>query len=152
MDLLGLAGGDPDAREALARDMLANFRQRGISMSLVFLDEADRDYDQPGKDSHRHLEAGAVETALVGKAAYAFSGRRQSLEGLIVRLAPVDLVLVIADEPPDLPFRIEMREAGATLLSAPLGDIASHTFSTSQLDELCAAIMDATSRDKSRSK
>lgn len=152
MDLLGLAGADPDAREALARDLLSNFRECGISMSLVFLDDADRDYDQPGKDSHRHLEAGAVETALVGKSVYAFSGRRPDLGGLIARLAPVDLVLVIADKPPDVPLWVEICSAGATLFSVPSGESRSHTFSTGQMDALCAAIMDATSRDKSRSK
>ena len=52
--------------------------------------------DQPGKDSHRHAEAGAEQVLLAGPRGYALFGRHQTPDpaGLLALLAPVDLVLV----------------------------------------------------------
>jgi molybdopterin-guanine dinucleotide biosynthesis protein B len=54
--------------------------------------------DQPGKDSHRHREAGAHEVLVAGAGRWALlretAGDEPTLPELLARLDPVDLVLV----------------------------------------------------------
>jgi molybdopterin-guanine dinucleotide biosynthesis protein MobB len=148
--IVGLGGSDPEARDALAVKLLAALKKRGGAVSLVFLDEAEREYDQPGKDSHRHLQAGAVEAALVGRHAYAISaGPPATLETMLARLAPVDLVLVIAEKLPRLPIWIELDGERVRFFSDQLGGTELHTFSIEQVDMLCDAVKTATPQDKS---
>jgi molybdopterin-guanine dinucleotide biosynthesis protein MobB len=57
------------------------------------------DVDQPGKDSHRHRVAGATEVLLASRNRFALMHELReegepTLEALLQKLSPVDLVLV----------------------------------------------------------
>lgn len=97
--ILGIVGwknsGKTTLVEALAREMTA----RGLRVSTVKHAHHAFDIDVPGKDSHRHREAGAHEVIVASGARWALMHELRGapeppLEELIAKLAPCDLVLV----------------------------------------------------------
>ncbi len=99
MKIFGLSGWSGGGKTTLMVALLEELSGRGFTVSTIKHAHHDFDIDQPGKDSYRHRSAGAREV-LVG------SGRRwalmhelrdapePSLDALLERLAPVDLVLI----------------------------------------------------------
>jgi molybdopterin-guanine dinucleotide biosynthesis protein MobB len=79
--------------------LVSDITARGFSVSTVKHAHHSFDVDQPGKDSHRHREAGAHEVLLASKHRIALmtelrGSDEPSLEDLLARLSPVDLVLI----------------------------------------------------------
>lgn len=98
MRVLGLTGWSGSGKTTLLTSLIPLFRARGLSVSTVKHAHHGFDLDQPGKDSHRHRQAGAREV-LVGSATrwallHENDGPEPSLPELLSRLSPVDLVLV----------------------------------------------------------
>lgn len=99
MKIFGLSGWSGGGKTTLMVALLEELSARGFTVSTIKHAHHDFDIDQPGKDSYRHRSAGAREV-LVG------SGRRwalmhelrdapePTLEALLTRLDPVDLVLI----------------------------------------------------------
>ena len=95
MRVLGLAGWSGSGKTTLLTALLPLLRARGLHISTVKHAHHGFDLDHPGKDSHRHREAGAHEVLLVGDARWALLHEGTApLTELLARLDPVDLVLV----------------------------------------------------------
>jgi molybdopterin-guanine dinucleotide biosynthesis protein B len=99
MRIIGLAGWQGSGKTTLLAKVIPCLVARGRTVSTVKHAHAGFDIDQPGKDSHTHRMAGATEV-LVGSArrfalVHELRGAPEpSLEELLARLAPVDLVIV----------------------------------------------------------
>lgn len=99
MRVIGLVGSSGSGKTTLLAAMLPLLRAQGLSVSTVKHSHHAVDLDQPGKDTWRHREAGAVETLLVSASRWALLHELRdtpepALPELLARLAPVDLVLV----------------------------------------------------------
>ena len=99
MRVYGVIGWKNAGKTGLVERLVTEITGRGFTVSTVKHAHHSVDVDQPGTDSYRHREAGASEVLLA-------SGQRialmQELRGvpqpllsdLLVRLSPVDLVLI----------------------------------------------------------
>ncbi len=98
MLLFGIAGRSGAGKTTLITRLLPLFRQQGLSVSTIKEGRPGLDLDRPGKDSHRHREAGAAEVMLVsGGRTFLMADHGAApppLAALAARLRPVDLVLV----------------------------------------------------------
>jgi len=99
MRVFGLAGWSGSGKTTLVARLIPEFARRGLSVSTVKHAHHAFDVDTPGKDSYEHRRAGAAEVLV--SSAHRFALMRElrgapepTLEDLLARLAPVDLVLV----------------------------------------------------------
>ncbi len=97
--MLGIVGRSGSGKTTLIVALIGLLRARGLRVSTVKHTHHAVDLDRPGKDSWLHREAGAHEVLLAGEARWALLHERRdagaaSLESLLARLQPVDLVLV----------------------------------------------------------
>ena len=77
--------------------VLPLLRAAGLRVSTIKHAHHGMDLDVPGKDSHRHRQAGAEEVLVVGGQRWALlaeAAHAPDPVALAARLAPVDLVLV----------------------------------------------------------
>ena len=99
MHVYGITGWKNAGKTGLTERLVAEFTGRGMTVSTVKHTHHGVDLDRPGKDSHRHREAGAAEVLLVSPGRWALLHETRDapeppLTDLLPRLAPVDLVLV----------------------------------------------------------
>jgi molybdopterin-guanine dinucleotide biosynthesis protein B len=99
MKLFGLAGWSGSGKTTLMRALLPELIGRGVTVSTVKHAHHSFDVDQPGKDSYEHRRAGANEVMVASAHRWALmrelrGAAEPSLEALIARMAPVDLLLV----------------------------------------------------------
>lgn len=96
--VLGIVGSSGAGKTTLIVALLPLLRARGLSVSTVKHAHHGFDIDRPGKDSHRHREAGAHEVLVASTQRWILMhenpGSEPDLDTLLNRLAPVDLVLV----------------------------------------------------------
>lgn len=99
MKILGLGGWSGAGKTTLLSKLIPELIRRGISVSTMKHAHHGFDVDQPGKDSHRHRAAGAAQVAVASRTRWALmtelrGAPEPTLEALLARLDPVDLVLV----------------------------------------------------------
>lgn len=99
MRIYGVAGWKNAGKTGLMERLVAEITSRGFSVSTVKHAHHSFDVDHEGKDSFRHRVAGATEVLLASRSRFALmhelrDSEEPSLETLLARLAPVDLVLV----------------------------------------------------------
>jgi molybdopterin-guanine dinucleotide biosynthesis protein B len=100
MHVIGFAGWSGSGKTTLLTAVMPLLRAQGLRLSTVKHAHHGFDMDRPGKDSFRHREAGAREVLVVGGSRWALlhearpEAAEPTLEALLARLAPVDLVLV----------------------------------------------------------
>ena len=99
MKRFGIAGWSGSGKTTLVRKLVPELIRRGISVSTVKHAHHDFDVDRPGKDSYEHRAAGAKEVMVASSVRWALmhEGRGQaepSLDELVARMAPVDLILI----------------------------------------------------------
>jgi molybdopterin-guanine dinucleotide biosynthesis protein B len=98
MQVFGVTGASGSGKTTLIVAMLPRLRAAGIAVSTIKHAHHGFDMDRPGKDSHRHREAGAREVLVAGPGRWALlhenDGAEPLLADLLKRLAPVGLVLV----------------------------------------------------------
>ena len=99
MRVYGVTGWKNAGKTGLMERLVAEFTARGMSVSTIKHAHHAVDVDQKGTDSYRHREAGAREVVLASAKRFAVmhelrDAEEPTLEALIARLAPVDLVLV----------------------------------------------------------
>lgn len=98
MKVYGVIGWKNSGKTSLMERLVAEITGRGFTVSTVKHVHHDVDLDQPGKDSHRHRQAGASEVVLASAHRFALMrehrGPEPELPAILARLAPVDLVLV----------------------------------------------------------
>jgi molybdopterin-guanine dinucleotide biosynthesis protein B len=99
MRAFGLAGWSGSGKTTLVTRLVPALVRRGLTVSTVKHAHHEFDIDQPGKDSHRHREAGATEVLISSVRRWALmhenrGAREPTLDELLRHMSPVDLVLV----------------------------------------------------------
>ena len=99
MRLYGVTGRKNAGKTTLVERLVRELTGRGLTVSTIKHAHHTTDIDQPGRDSHRHREAGAGEVLLVSAARWALMHENRdapepSLADLAPKLGPCDLVLV----------------------------------------------------------
>ncbi len=99
MRVYGVTGWKNAGKTGLMERLVAEITGRGFTVSTVKHAHHSFDVDQPGRDSHRHRMAGASEVLLASGQRVALmqelrGAPEPSLEALLARLSPVDLVLI----------------------------------------------------------
>ncbi|WP_299691386.1 molybdopterin-guanine dinucleotide biosynthesis protein B [uncultured Tateyamaria sp.] len=99
MRVFGVVGWKNAGKTGLMERLVSDITARGFSVSTVKHAHHSFDVDHPGKDSHRHRVAGANEVLLASRQRVALmqelrGADEPSLDDLLARLSPVDLVLV----------------------------------------------------------
>jgi molybdopterin-guanine dinucleotide biosynthesis protein B len=99
MRIFGLAGWSGSGKTTLLTALIPELIARGITVSTIKHAHHAFDIDQPGKDSWRHRQAGASEVMIASERRWALlhelRGQPElSLDDLVARMSPVDLVLV----------------------------------------------------------
>ncbi len=95
----GIAGWSGSGKTTLVRRPVPELIGRGLAISTVKHAHHDFDIDRPGKDSYEHRAAGAKEVMVASSVRWALihEGRGESepsLDDLVQRMAPVDLILI----------------------------------------------------------
>lgn len=98
-NVIGFTRLGANGMSALVPDLVEWFWLEGLTVSVVKHASAGFDLDQPGKRSFLLREAGAQEVFLVGSQRWVLmreyrDSSEPTLESLLARLAPSDLVLV----------------------------------------------------------
>lgn len=99
MKVWGVVGWKNSGKTGLMERLVSEFVRRGIRVSTVKHAHHAFDVDQPGRDSHRHRQAGASEVLLSSRQRWALMAELRGadepdLDALLSKLSPVDLVLV----------------------------------------------------------
>lgn len=99
MRLYGVTGWKNAGKTGLMERLVTEITGRGLTVSTVKHAHHSFDVDHPGKDSYRHRHAGASEVILASRNRIAHmvelrGAAEPTLDDLLVRLAPVDLVLI----------------------------------------------------------
>ncbi|MGR3509602.1 MAG: molybdopterin-guanine dinucleotide biosynthesis protein B [Sulfitobacter sp.] len=99
MRLYGVVGWKNAGKTGLMERLVTEITGRGFSVSTVKHAHHSFDVDHPGKDSHRHRVAGAREVLLASRNRFALMHElhgedEPTLEMLLAKLSPVDLVLI----------------------------------------------------------
>ncbi len=99
MKVFGLAGYSGSGKTTLLERLVPALITRGLSVSVIKHAHHDFDIDRPGKDSFRHRQAGACEVLIASGHRWALMHELRgeaepTLGELLIRLSPVDLVLV----------------------------------------------------------
>jgi molybdopterin-guanine dinucleotide biosynthesis protein B len=99
MKVFGLRGWSGSGKTTLLVTLIPELTARGLTVSTVKHAHHGFDLDRPGKDSYRHREAGATEVMIAAAGRWALlhehrAAAEPTLDDLLKRLTPVDLVLV----------------------------------------------------------
>ena len=99
MRVFGITGRKNAGKTTLTEKLVAEFTARGYRVSTVKHAHHATDVDQPGRDSHRHREAGAVEVVLASSNRWALMHELRGdtppeLSDHLQVMSRVDLVLV----------------------------------------------------------
>lgn len=99
MRIYGIVGFKNAGKTGLMERLVTDITGRGFSVSTLKHAHHNFDIDQPGKDSHRHRQAGAHQVLLASRARWALMTELRNtdeppLADLLTQLAPIDLVLV----------------------------------------------------------
>ena len=99
MRVFGLAGWSGSGKTTLLTKLIPEITGRGLTVSTVKHAHHEFDVDKPGKDSWLHRQAGASEVMVASSRRFALmhelhEAPEPSLDALIARMAPVDLLLV----------------------------------------------------------
>jgi len=97
MKVIGFVGSSGSGKTTLIAKIVPLLKQRGLRVSTIKHAHHGFDMDRPGKDSHQHREAGAEEVMVVSGERWALMRELQaepSLDELLSRMAPVDVVLI----------------------------------------------------------
>ncbi|WP_375228913.1 molybdopterin-guanine dinucleotide biosynthesis protein B [Roseobacter sp. S98] len=99
MKIYGVVGWKNAGKTGLMERLVTEITGRGVSVSTVKHAHHVFDVDHKGKDSYRHRQAGATEVLLASRKRFALMHELRdedelTLDELLAKLAPVDLVLI----------------------------------------------------------
>lgn len=99
MKVFGLCGHSGSGKTTLMVKLVPLLVAHGLRVSTIKQANAGFDADKPGKDSYEHRAAGAKEVLVASAKRWAlmheYRGEAElSMEQLLARMSPVDLVLV----------------------------------------------------------
>ncbi|MEE9313693.1 MAG: molybdopterin-guanine dinucleotide biosynthesis protein B [Rhizobiaceae bacterium] len=116
--VFGVTGWKNSGKTTLVCKLVSEFTARGFRVSTVKNAHHNFSIDTKGTDSYAHREAGAGEVALVSDKRWVLmhevqsNGAMPSLETILGKLAPCDLVLVEGFKKSAIP-KIECRREGS---------------------------------------
>lgn len=95
MRLMGVIGHKDAGKTTLTAALVAELSRRGLRVSTLKRTHHALDLETPGTDTHRHREAGAAQVVLASDRRLALLEEvaSPSLDQLLARLAPCDVVL-----------------------------------------------------------
>jgi molybdopterin-guanine dinucleotide biosynthesis protein MobB len=127
MKTVGIVGRKDSGKTHLVVRLVGELRRRGLSVSTIkHTHHHDVEFDVPGKDSWRHREAGAREVIVASDRGWCLvnagdaDATPPTLDSLLARLAPCDLVLVEGYKGFSAHPRIEVYRPRAGQPSEPL--------------------------------
>jgi len=99
MKVMGIVGWSGSGKTSLLVALVPLLKARGLTVSTMKHAHHRFDVDSPGKDSHRHREAGASEVLVVTSSRWVLMHENReepepAIEDLIQRMTPVDLLLI----------------------------------------------------------
>ena len=99
MKLIGLAGWSGAGKTTLLMRVIPLLIARGLTVSTIKHAHHSFDVDVPGKDSHRHREAGATEVLVSSGKRFALMHELREeaewpLADLLRKMSPVDLLII----------------------------------------------------------
>jgi len=99
MKIFGVVGWKNNGKTGLMERLVSEITARGFSVSTIKHAHHSFDIDHQGKDSYRHRQAGALEVLLTSRSRWALMSENRddlepTLEAMLKRLNPVDLVLI----------------------------------------------------------
>lgn len=99
MEVMGIVGWSGSGKTSLVVAILPILTGHGFEVSTMKHAHHRFDVDKPGKDSFRHREAGASEVLVVTSSRWVLMHESReepepSIESLIERMTPVDLLLI----------------------------------------------------------
>ena len=99
MKVWGITGWKNSGKTGLMERLITEFSARGLKVSTLKHAHHTFDVDHEGRDSYRHRAAGASEVLLSSRNRWALMHEMRgedeaSMEMLLAKLSPVDLVLV----------------------------------------------------------
>ena len=97
--VFGFAGWSGSGKTTLIEQVIAHLAADGVRVALIKHAHHGFDIDHPGKDSHRHREAGATEVMISSAKRWAIMHELRGAPELglaeaLARLSPCDLVLI----------------------------------------------------------
>jgi molybdopterin-guanine dinucleotide biosynthesis adapter protein len=95
----GFAGWSGSGKTTLVEKLIPRFVQGGLRVSLIKHAHHNFDVDTPGKDSHRHRQAGASEILVTSSRRWVLmhelrGAQEPSFDEQVKRVSPCDLLLV----------------------------------------------------------
>jgi molybdopterin-guanine dinucleotide biosynthesis protein B len=99
MKVFGFAGWSGSGKTTLIEQLIPRFVAHGLTVSLIKHAHHSFDVDKPGKDSHRHREAGCQEVLVASGKRWVLMHELRgevepTLEEQIARISPCDLLLI----------------------------------------------------------
>lgn len=99
MKMFGLVGWSGSGKTTLMEQLIPELTGRGVSVSTMKHTHHTFEIDKPGKDSFKHRMAGATQVAVLSSARWALVHELRgtpepSVDEMIAKMAPVDLVLI----------------------------------------------------------
>jgi molybdopterin-guanine dinucleotide biosynthesis protein B len=122
MKVFGIAGYSGSGKTTLLEKMIPVFIVEGLKVSVVKHAHHRFDVDRPGKDSHRHREAGAAEVLISGGERWVLmhelrGAAEPTLDQLLKKFSPCDIVLVEGFKSQPFPkLEVHRQVAGKPLL------------------------------------
>ena len=122
MKVFGFAGWSGSGKTTLIEQLIPRFVQQGLRVSLIKHAHHTFDVDHPGKDSHRHRQAGASEILVTSSRRWVLmhelrGAAEPGLDGQLERLSPCDLVIVEGFKRAPIPkLEVWRRATGEPLL------------------------------------
>ena len=123
MKVIGVVGWKNNGKTTLVVRLVAHLAALGYRVSTVKHAHHEVDLDRPGKDSHRHREAGAGEVMLATSRRWALIHELRDepeppLDQLLARMSPADVVVVEGFKRfPHPKIEVHRRERGTPLLA-----------------------------------
>jgi molybdopterin-guanine dinucleotide biosynthesis protein B len=120
MKIFGFAGYSGSGKTTLIEKLIPIFNEAGLDVSLIKHAHHDFDVDQPGKDSYRFRQAGAIEVLVSSDKRWALM-HELSVESTphlsehLKRLSPCDIVLVEGYKNEQIP-KLEVRRNASPVL------------------------------------
>lgn len=166
MRLFGLAGWSGSGKTTLMARLLPVLIGHGFAVSTLKHAHHRFDIDQPGKDSHTHREAGATEVMVASTSRWALmhelrDAPEPSVEDLVSRMSPVDLVLIEGFKRHAHPkLEVWRRANGKPLLypedghvvaiatDSPLGDCPLPRFDLDDVEAIARFVIESTGLDQ----
>lgn len=143
MKLMGIVGWRNAGKTTLVENLVRCFSLSGYEVSTLKHAHHAFDIDHPGKDSYRHRQAGAREVLVASDARWALMHEHReegppSLDALLAKLAPVDLVLVEGYKRHKHPkIEVYRKDNKTPLIAAEDPDICAIATDTEHLDVSC---------------